>query len=46
MILREENLEHLVILGAGATCAAYPNGDSYGNSIPGMDGFMKKNWPY
>lgn len=42
MILRKDNLEHLVILGAGATCAAYPNGDSYGNSIPGMDGFMKK----
>ena len=42
MINRIDNLEHLVILGAGATCAAYPYGDNNGKSIPGMDGFMEK----
>lgn len=42
MIERKEGLMHLVILGAGATCAAYPDGDLNGSPIPGMDGFMQK----
>lgn len=31
---------HLVILGAGASCAALPNGDKNGNKLPVMNGFM------
>ncbi len=42
VISRIDNLEHLVILGAGATCAAYPYGDNNGKPIPGMNGFMEK----
>lgn len=32
---------HVVILGAGASCAAIPNGDRYGRKIPVMKGFLK-----
>lgn len=31
---------HVVILGAGASCAAIPNGDKYGRKIPVMKGFL------
>ena len=31
---------HVVILGAGASCAAIPNGDRYGHKIPVMRGFL------
>lgn len=33
---------HVVILGAGASCAAIPNGDKYGKKISAMSGFIKK----
>lgn len=32
---------HVVILGAGASCAAIPNGDKSGKKIPVMKGFLK-----
>lgn len=31
---------HVVILGAGASCAAIPNGDRFGQKIPVMKGFL------
>ena len=31
---------HVVILGAGASCAAIPNGDKYGRKISAMSGFI------
>ena len=31
---------HVVILGAGASCAAIPNGDKFGRKIPVMKGFL------
>lgn len=31
---------HVVILGAGASCAAIPNGDKYGRKISAMRGFI------
>jgi hypothetical protein len=33
---------HVVILGAGASCAAIPNGDKNSRYISAMNGFMKK----
>lgn len=33
---------HVVILGAGASCAAIPNGDKYGKRISAMSGFIEK----
>lgn len=33
---------HVVILGAGASCAAIPNGDKYGKKISAMSGFISK----
>lgn len=33
---------HVVILGAGASCAAIPDGDKYGNKISAMSGFINK----
>lgn len=32
---------HIVILGAGASCAAFPNGDKYGLQLPVMNNFFK-----
>lgn len=32
---------HVVILGAGASCAAIPKGDKYGRKISAMSGFIK-----
>lgn len=31
---------HVVVLGAGASCAAIPNGDKYGRKISAMSGFI------
>lgn len=31
---------HVVLLGAGASCAAIPNGDKYGKRISAMNGFI------
>lgn len=46
MLNKEINLlkkkPHVVILGAGASCATIPNGDKYGKSIYAMDGFLIK----
>ena len=33
---------HVVILGAGASCAAIPNGDRHGRKIPVMKGFLRE----
>lgn len=33
---------HVVILGAGASCAAIPNGDKYGKKISATSGFIEK----
>lgn len=33
---------HVVILGAGASCATIPNGDKYGKKISAMSGFISK----
>ncbi|WP_350343264.1 hypothetical protein PRVXT_002556 [Proteinivorax tanatarense] len=33
---------HVVILGAGASCAAIPNGDKNGRKISAMNGFIEK----
>lgn len=33
---------HVVILGAGASCAAIPSGDKNGKRISAMNGFMDK----
>ncbi len=33
---------HVVILGAGASLAAFPNGDANGISLPLMYNFIKK----
>lgn len=33
---------HVVLLGAGASCAAIPNGDKNGRKISAMNGFIKK----
>lgn len=33
---------HVVLLGAGASCAAIPNGDKNGRKISGMNGFIEK----
>lgn len=41
----EHNMKHrphVVILGAGASCAAIPNGDRYGKRISAMSGFIEK----
>lgn len=35
-----KNRPHVVILGAGASCAALPNGDKNGKKITGMNGFI------
>ena len=32
---------HVVILGAGASLAAFPNGDKNGRNVSGMDGFFE-----
>ena len=37
-----KNRPHVVILGAGASCAAIPNGDKYGKKISVMSGFIEK----
>lgn len=37
-----KNRPHVVILGAGASCAAIPNGDKYGKKISAMSGFIEK----
>lgn len=37
-----KNRPHVVILGAGASCAAIPNGDKYGKKISAMNGFIEK----
>ena len=31
---------HIVLLGAGASCAAFPNGDAKGRKLPVMDNFV------
>lgn len=36
-----KNRPHVVILGAGASCAAIPNGDKNGRKIPAMKGFIE-----
>ena len=36
------NTSHLVIVGAGATCASFPSGDYRGRLIPAMNGFLEK----
>ncbi|MDY6470020.1 MAG: hypothetical protein SPK70_03005 [Succinivibrio dextrinosolvens] len=33
---------HVVLLGAGASCATIPNGDKFGRKICAMDGFLRK----
>jgi len=38
--LRIKNRPHVVVLGAGATVAAIPNGDKYGQKSSVMDGFI------
>ena len=35
-----KNRPHIVILGAGASCAAIPNGDKYEKRISAMSGFV------
>ena len=37
-----KNRPHVVILGAGASCAAIPNGDKNGKKISAMSGFIQK----
>lgn len=37
-----KNRPHVVILGAGASCAAIPTGDKYGRKISAMSGFIDK----
>lgn len=37
-----KNRLHVVILGAGASCAAIPKGDKYGRKISAMSGFIDK----
>lgn len=37
-----KNRPHVVILGAGASCAAIPNGDKNGKRISAMNGFIDK----
>lgn len=37
-----KNRPHVVILGAGASCAAIPSGDKYGRKISTMSGFIDK----
>lgn len=37
-----KNRPHVVILGAGASCAAIPHGDKYGKKISTMSGFIEK----
>lgn len=40
--LHMKNCPHVVILGAGASCAAIPNGDKNGKQISAMSGFIDK----
>lgn len=42
MVPRYDRVSHLVIIGAGATCASFPSGDYRGRSIPAMNGFLEK----
>ncbi|MBD5543564.1 MAG: hypothetical protein HDR01_04775 [Lachnospiraceae bacterium] len=37
-----KNRLHVVALGAGASCAAIPDGDKYGRKISAMSGFIEK----
>ena len=37
-----KNRPHVVILGAGASCAAIPKGDKNGRKISAMSGFIDK----
>jgi hypothetical protein len=37
-----KNCPHVVILGAGASCAAIPSGDKFGKKISAMSGFIDK----
>ncbi len=42
LINKPEKLRrHIVILGAGASVAAFPDGDATGNRLPTMDNFIK-----
>lgn len=42
MPLKPKNTKpHVVILGAGASLAAFPNGDKNGRKVSGMDGFFE-----
>ncbi|MEW6087649.1 MAG: hypothetical protein AB1498_05040 [bacterium] len=44
LINKPENLRrHIVILGAGASVAAFPNGDANGKILPTMDNFVESN---
>lgn len=40
--LKMKQRPHVVILGAGASCAAIPNGDFNGKKISAMNGFIEK----
>lgn len=42
MVSRYDDISHLVIIGAGATCASFPSGDFHGRKIPAMNGFLEK----
>lgn len=42
MVPRYDSESHLVIIGAGATCATFPKGDYRGRLIPAMNGFLEK----
>ena len=37
---------HLVILGAGASYAAFPNGDKNGRKLPLMNNIVEEVWSY
>ena len=41
-MINRYNASHLVIIGAGATCASFPSGDYRGRLIPAMNGFLEK----
>ncbi len=40
--LNMKSRPHVVILGAGASCATIPSGDKYGKKISAMSGFIDK----
>lgn len=41
-ILPSKEMPHLVILGAGASLAAFPNGDKHGRKLPLMNSLVEK----